>query len=46
VAVRTSREIVIEASPEAVMDALADVEALPSYSPAYKRAEVVDRYED
>ena len=28
------------------MDALADVEALPSYSPAYKRAEVVDRYED
>lgn len=45
-AVRTSREIVIEASPEAVMDALADVEALPSYSPAYKRAEVVDRYED
>jgi hypothetical protein len=37
---------VIEASPEAVMDALADVEALPSYSPAYKRAEVVDRYED
>ena len=45
-AVRTSREIVIEASPEAVMDALADVEALPSYSPAYKRAEVLDRYED
>ena len=45
-AVRTSREIVIEASPEAVMDALADVEALPSYSPAYKRAEVVDLYDD
>ena len=45
-AVRTSREIVIEASPEAIMDALADVEALPSYSPAYKRAEVMDRYED
>jgi hypothetical protein len=46
VAVRTSREIVIEASPEAIMDALADVEALPSYSPAYRRAEVVDRYPD
>ena len=45
-AVRTSREIVIEASPEAIMDALADVEALPSYSPAYRRAEVVDRYAD
>ena len=28
------------------MDALADVEALPSYSPAYRRAEVVDRYPD
>ena len=45
-AVRTSRKIVIEATPEAIMDALADVEALPSYSPAYKRAEVLDRYED
>jgi hypothetical protein len=31
VAVRTSREIVIEA-PEAIMDALADVEALPADS--------------
>ena len=28
------------------MDALADVGALPSYSAAYKRAEVLDRYED
>jgi uncharacterized protein YndB with AHSA1/START domain len=37
---------VIEATPEAIMDALADVAALPSYSPAYKRAEVLDRYED
>ena len=45
-AVRTSRKIVIEATPEAIMDSLADVEALPSYSPAYKRAEVLDRYED
>jgi uncharacterized protein YndB with AHSA1/START domain len=46
VAVRTSRKVVIEATPEAIMDALADVAALPSYSPAYKRAEVLDRYED
>jgi uncharacterized protein YndB with AHSA1/START domain len=46
VAVRTSRKIVIEATPEAIMDALADVQAFPSYSPAYKRAEVLDRYED
>jgi uncharacterized protein YndB with AHSA1/START domain len=46
VAVRTSREIVIEAPPEAIMDALADVGALPSYAPAYKRAEILDRYDD
>jgi hypothetical protein len=46
VAVRASREIVIEASPEAILNALADVEALPSYSAVHKRAEVVDRYAD
>jgi uncharacterized protein YndB with AHSA1/START domain len=46
VAVRTSRKIVIDAPPEAIMDALADVEALPSYAPGYKRAEVLDRYDD
>ena len=45
-AVGTSREIVIEAPPEAIMDALADVEALPTYASGYKRAEVLDRYED
>ena len=45
-AVRATPEIVIEAPPEAIMDALADVEALPSYAPAYRRAEVLDRYED
>jgi hypothetical protein len=46
VAVRTSRKLVIEAPPEAIMDALADVEALLSSSPAYRRAEVIDRYDD
>jgi uncharacterized protein YndB with AHSA1/START domain len=45
-AVRASREIVIEAPPEAIMDALADVDALPSYSSVHKRVEVVDRYDD
>jgi uncharacterized protein YndB with AHSA1/START domain len=45
-AVRTSREIVIEAPPEAIMDALADVESMLSYSSAYKRAEILDRYDD
>ena len=45
-AVRTSREIVIEAPPQAIMDALADVEALLADTPGYRRAEVVDRYDD
>ncbi|HET6736870.1 SRPBCC family protein [Mycobacterium sp.] len=45
-AVRTSREIVIEAPPEAIMDALADVESMLSYSPAYKRVEILDTYDD
>jgi polyketide cyclase/dehydrase/lipid transport protein len=46
VAVRTSRKLVIEAPPEAIMDALADVKALLSYTPAYRRVEVLDRYDD
>jgi hypothetical protein len=46
VAVRTSRRLVIEAPPEAIMDALADVESLLSSSPAYRRADVIDRYDD
>jgi uncharacterized protein YndB with AHSA1/START domain len=46
VAVRTSRKLVIEAPPEAIMDALADVEALLSYTPAYRRVEVLDTYDD
>jgi uncharacterized protein YndB with AHSA1/START domain len=46
VAVRTSRQLVIEAPPEAIMDALADVEALLSDTPAYRRAEILDRYDD
>jgi hypothetical protein len=45
VAVRTSRKLVIEAPPEAIMDALADVEAQLSSSPANRRAEVLDRYD-
>jgi Polyketide cyclase / dehydrase and lipid transport len=45
-AVRTSRKLVIEAPSEAIMDALADVEALLSYTPAYRRVEVLDRYDD
>ncbi|CAJ1496513.1 SRPBCC family protein [[Mycobacterium] burgundiense] len=45
-AVRASREVVFDASPEAILDTLADVEALPSWSTLHRRAEVLDRYPD
>ncbi|HKP43165.1 SRPBCC family protein [Mycobacterium sp.] len=44
-AVRTSRKLVIDAPPEAIVDALADAESLLSSS-AYRQAEVLDRYAD
>jgi uncharacterized protein YndB with AHSA1/START domain len=46
VAVQASREIVIDASPEVIMEALADVSALTAWSPVHKRMEVLDRYDD
>lgn len=45
-AVRASSEVVIEAPPEAILDALADIEAVASWSSLHKDAEVVDRYPD
>ena len=45
-AIRESAEIVIDAAPEAVISALADVEALPSWSPIHRKVEVIDRYDD
>lgn len=45
-AVQASREIVVDAPPEAVMEVLADVVALSSWSPVHKRLEVLDRYAD
>jgi uncharacterized protein YndB with AHSA1/START domain len=44
--VRASREVVFDASPEAILDALADIEAVPSWSPLHKHTEVVDRHPD
>lgn len=38
--------MVFDASPEAILDTLADVEALPSWSTLHRRAEVLDRYPD
>ncbi|KAA0107988.1 SRPBCC family protein [Mycolicibacterium sp. P1-5] len=45
-AVRASREIVIDAPPEAVLDAIADVEAAPTWSSVHKHVHIVDRYAD
>jgi uncharacterized membrane protein len=45
-AVRASREIEIEAPIDAIIDALADVDAMPSWSSMYKHVDVVDRYSD
>ncbi|ARG92187.1 SRPBCC family protein [Mycobacterium kansasii] len=45
-AVKASREIIIDAPPEVVMEALADVSVLTSWSPLHKRVEVIDYYPD
>jgi hypothetical protein len=45
-AVRASREVVFQAPPEAILDALADIETVPSWSSLHKHAEVLDRYPD
>lgn len=45
-AVRASSEVVIDAPPAAILDALADIEAVTSWSTLHKGAEVLDRYAD
>jgi hypothetical protein len=46
VAVQASREIVVDAPPDVVMEALSDVDVLTSWSPVHKRVEILDRYPD
>jgi ribosome-associated toxin RatA of RatAB toxin-antitoxin module len=41
-----SREVVIEASPEEILDVIADVESTPTWSPQYQSAEVLEAYDD
>jgi hypothetical protein len=36
----------IDAPPEAIIDALADMEAVPTWSPFHRHIEVLDTYED
>jgi ribosome-associated toxin RatA of RatAB toxin-antitoxin module len=45
-ATKDSREVVIEATPEQILDVIADVEATPTWSPQYQKAEVLDRYDN
>lgn len=45
-AVTGNKEVDIAAEPAAVIEVLADVEGLPSWSPVHKKIEVVDRFED
>jgi hypothetical protein len=45
-AVRASSELVIEAQPSAILEALADIDGVASWSSLHKEAEVLDRYPD
>ncbi|MBS4727485.1 SRPBCC family protein [Mycobacterium sp. SM1] len=45
-AISESREVVIEASPEEVLDVIADLESLPEWSSAHQSAEVIATGED
>ena len=44
-AVSDSREIVIEATPDEIMDVLFDLESLPEWSSAHQKVEVLERDE-
>lgn len=41
-----SREVVIEATPEEILDVIADVEATPSWSPQFQSAEILETFDD
>ncbi|QUR68877.1 SRPBCC family protein [Mycobacterium spongiae] len=45
-AVQASGEIVIDAPPEVIMEALADMEQVPTWSSVHKKIEVVDTHPD
>ncbi len=42
-AVADSREVVIEAAPDEIMDVLFDLESLPEWSSAHRQVEVLER---
>jgi ribosome-associated toxin RatA of RatAB toxin-antitoxin module len=41
-----SREVTIEATPEEILDVIADVESTPTWSPQYQSAEVMEAYDN
>ena len=41
-----SRDVVIEATPEEILDVIADVESTPSWSSQYQSAEILESYDD
>jgi ribosome-associated toxin RatA of RatAB toxin-antitoxin module len=41
-----SRDVVIEASPEQILDVIADVESTPTWSPQYQSAEILEKGKD
>jgi ribosome-associated toxin RatA of RatAB toxin-antitoxin module len=45
-AVKDSREVVIEATPDEILEVIADVASTPSWSPQYQSAEVLEAYDD
>ena len=45
-AVRASREELFDASPEAILDAIADVDEVPQWSTLHRSVEVLDRHPD
>lgn len=45
-AVRASREVVIDAPVDAILDVLADIDQVPTWSSLHRRAEVIDRHPD
>jgi hypothetical protein len=46
VAVQASREIIIDAPPEVILNVLADISTVPLWSSVHKKAEVIDTYPD
>jgi ribosome-associated toxin RatA of RatAB toxin-antitoxin module len=42
-AVTESRDVVIEATPEQVMDVLLDLESVPKWSPVHQKVEILER---